>query len=229
MQPQIKPVMKYSLFLLTAAFLFLTSCNKNSESSNFYKNVDLSANPCSYITKQMILCHFGVSTSKLELKNVNTQSDNNKSQCGYFWEKSDVEETQSGNNHSASTSNHIKIGNFRKYNDEIAAVRDFKRNYWISSNEHTTERNSDMNSRNHSILDESFRTMHDGLQREYNTDFKLTEVFGVGDQAFYDHLNKSLDVRFGTFSFSVFIETEYDTETNILIAKKLAREVWEKL
>ena len=221
--------MKYSFILLTATFLFFTSCNKNSGNSDLYKDIKLSENPCDYITKQMILCHFGISKSKLELKDVKTQSNTDKSQCGYYWEKSTTDKAQVGDNHSTTSRNHIKIGNFRKYNDKVTASRDFKRNYWISSNENITEKGSNSKGRSHSILDQSANKMYNELQKDYNTDFKLTEVYGIGDQAFYDHLNKSLDVRFGTFSFSIFIETEFDTETNILIAKKLVREVWGKL
>ncbi|PWH85302.1 hypothetical protein [Brumimicrobium oceani] len=221
--------MKYSLFFITVTFLFLSSCNKNSDNNRYYKDVDLSENPCEYLTKQMVLSHFGISTSKLELKNVYPQSSNDISQCGYFWEKSQDAEHKISNKKSEFANNHIKLGSFRKYKNEIAAERDFQRNYWISSNEDLKASTTDSGTGSYSTENPNASSMHYGVQGNYNSDFKLTEVFGIGDQAFYDHLNKSLDVRFGTISFSIFIETEYDTETNILIAKKLAKEVWEKL
>jgi len=58
---------------------------------------------------------------------------------------------------------------------------------------------------------------------------KFTKVDGIGDQAFYDHLDKSLDVRFGTIAFSLTISTEEGLEKDIEVPKKLVKEVWDKL
>ncbi len=225
--------MKYFILLFTVTVLSLTSCNKSGEDSRFSKNVNLPISPCDYITKQMIVSHFGVSKSKLELEGISNSSSNKDPQCGYYWKNENNASNsliQSGHLGSESPISHIKIGNFRKYEDIHSAKRDFKKPYWVSS---SGERNQQLtylvDDKNHDWLEEKYHKLNNDLSGEFIRDIKLKEVYGVGDQAFYDEENKSLDVRFGTFSFSIFIETEFDTETNILIAKKLANEVWEKL
>lgn len=218
--------MKLVLIILTSSFLFFTSCNKNGQDgrSKFSKDIDLSIDPCNYISKEMIVCHFGGSSSNLELID---DSNPNKisSACGYMWKKSDQDEIQvhrskillasaskganveseriSDFNQFNSPNNRVKIGSFTSYDDDKSAIRDFKYAQIASTQrEHKIENSNGSN---------------------------ILEINGVGDQAFYNRVNKSLNVRFGTISFSVIVDTEFDTETNILIAKKLANEVWNKL
>jgi len=225
--------MKNLILIITVIVLSFTSCNKsnNSDNSQFSKSISKSISPCDYIDKQMIVCHFGMSNTKLKFQDLNNESSNITAQCGYSWKKSNINDA--GNTFQTnrkSKNNHIKIGNFRTYDDIISAASDFKKTYWVTSNENVKKGGIALNNEeSRDVLNEKLKNLSDNFQVTSKGGLKLTEVYGVGDQAFYDHQNKSLDVRFGTLSFSVFIETEMDTETNILIAKKLALEVWEKL
>ena len=228
--------MKNLILIITVIVLSFTSCNKsnNSDNSQFSKSISKSISPCDYIDKQMIVCHFGMSKTKLKFQDLNNESNSIAIQCGYSWKKSNNNDgnhvRKTFHTNQKSKNNYIKIGNFRTYADIISAASDFKKIYWVTSNENVKMAGIALNNNeSYDALNEKLNNSIDDFQGRSKSGLRLTEVNGVGDQAFYDHLNKSLDVRFGTLSFSVFIETEMDTETNILIAKKLALEVWEKL
>jgi hypothetical protein len=237
--------MNHLLVIISLSVFFLSSCNKNLDdgSSSFSKSIDLSIDPCDYISKQMIVCHFGLSSANLELTNDSNHAST-FSQCGYSWGKTNHGEIQAnqtyimtayaseGTNsnddnikelersdltHLELPSNHVIIGRFIKYNDYESAVIDFK-------TAHKSPSEEEFNKTPNTISEIS-----DGLSHETDRRPIFTEVEGAGDLAFYDHKSKSLDVCYGTLSFSIFIETEFDIETNILIAKKLANEVWNKL
>lgn len=239
--------MKNFIILFLVATFLLSSCNKNGEGDNpsYSKSIDFPINPCSYINRKMIVCHFGISSSLLDFTEESNQPNNSYSQCGFTWKKSNYEEIQgnrtevmqamaikgSGGNDSklshlnelSSSNNYIKVGHFKKYESNKSAKRDFYNSHRDLTKEEFLNFNRELEKQ------ESVKQRKGDLSDDTVNTLAFTEVEGVGDQAFYNHALKSLDVRFGKLSFSVFIETEFETETDILIAKKLAYEVWKKL
>lgn len=226
---------------------------KQKRSNDYHsKDITLPLNPCDYISRSMILSRFKVTSEELELKeeNVYINTNNNYSKCGYTWKKSNYEELQnrlseamldyatqrevkkgmnnemefSKINQLESPNNSVQIGYFKEYKNSNQAKKDFENAHKVPSAKEIKMVYREFDKK--SI--QSKRIGH-ALSSDLVNNMKFTRVDKVGDAAFYDHLNQSLNVRFGTISFSVFIESESGFDTNIQLAKELALEVWNKL
>lgn len=247
------------IVLASIPFFFTSCANEGGEndgssSVNTSKTIDLPINTCDYITKEMVLSRFDVKSEDLELKDDNNEKSSSYSQCGYIWKKANYDEllairtdmmmayAMKGVNKNTeevkmsdiikleSPNNMLKIGHFKTYDDVKSAVTRF-------DNSHRVPTKKDMEKLHQEIdksgeehgLDEKSKKMGKKLTSGIGSSLKFTEVDGIGDKAYFDHLDKSLDVRFGKHTFSVFIDTENDFDTNIKMAKEIAQEVWDKL
>ena len=226
-------------------------------SSKFSKRIDLPINTCDFITKEMVLSHFDVKTGELDLKDNNDKKSSTYSRCGYQWKKSNYEEIQKkkfeiirnyssagkkadgGNEKKAglsdlmnleSPNSKLLIGDFKDFENNEEASKAFKRSHHVPSKEDVKKLHKEIDKKGEEEgLDEESKELGKNLTGSIASNLKFTEINGVGDEAYYDHLDKSLDVRFGTLTFSVYIDSENDFKTNMEIAKKIAKEVWEKL
>ncbi|WP_107039033.1 hypothetical protein [Brumimicrobium mesophilum] len=238
--------MKYSLIFIIASLFILSSCDKNGsiDDSTYVKEMDFPINPMEHIHRSMIVCHFGVSSAKLDYVEEIITNDNSLSVCGFEWEKTNHDEIQDHRSKMMmayaingtsredglskkvdvfdlkklkSANNYLKIGLFREYANFKSAKSDFYNSHQVSSNIEINK------SADIQVESAGLTIVNSGESR------KFTAIEGIGNQAYYNHNLKSLDVLFGNISFSVFIDSEFDIETDILIAKKIAYEVWKGL
>lgn len=225
----------------------------NTVTSEFGKDYKLPENPCDFLSEEMVTSNYNVTADKLKLKDKNGEGYSRHETCFYTWEKKNFEELTAKRSEvmmsammggrdgkkPASTGdvlktedpvNRLGVGRFRKYDNAEAAKTQF-------INLHRVPTKKDM-----AKLDEEFKKAADkeGLSEDskeagtkltegIGSNLSFTEVFGIGDQAFYDHLDKRLDIRFGTLSFSIIISTEDGFDRDMEVAKELAHEVWLKL
>lgn len=233
------------------------SSSDKATSSSFSKNIDLDQDICKLITKEMVVSYFDVQKEELELKDDINKSNNAYSSCGYAWKKENYEElkekrtdmmmayamkgvkknddntkevTMSDIMKLDSPLSLIKIEKLKKYEELDKAVRSFENSHKVPTKKDMKKLHKEIDKKgDQEGLDEKSKDMGKKLTGGIASNLKFTKVDGIGDQAFFDHLDKSLDVRFGLYTFSLIIDTELSLETNIDIAKKIAQEVWDKL
>lgn len=245
----------FATLLLTSCRLDKNSAldhKGNVVTTQFTKEITLPENLCGLITIDMIMAHFEVQKNELDL-------EDDFSQCGYSWKKANFEElreqqintvfsiTQNGSEISSeeddkfnttmsdviiseSPYNTIQVGNFEKHDNLQEAVNRFTMLHRVPTKEEMNRLYNEMKKQiakehlNNEAIDTD-RVLALGVPKN----MKFEKIDGIGDQAFYDYLDKSLDVRYGKISFKVYIDSEKDIDTNIKIAKELAEAVWEKL
>lgn len=247
------------LILASTTFFFTScnneGGNENSNSSAKYsKTIDLPLNTCDYINEETVLSRFDVKREELEFKDDNNEKSSSYSKCGYLWKKTNYEELSAKrremlmayamkgvkkNNIEVkmsdvmkleSPSNMLKVGHFKEYDNEKSAVSRFDNSHQVPTKKDIKKLHDEIDKQgSESGLDEKSKDMGKKLTSGIGGSLKFTEVNGIGDKAYFDHLDKSLDVRFGKYSFSVFIDTENDFDTNIEMAKEIAQEVWDNL
>ncbi|WP_107039034.1 hypothetical protein [Brumimicrobium mesophilum] len=129
-----------------------------------------------------------------------------------------------------SPMNLVKGGHIIEYENIVRAVNDFNNSHKVPSEADLKllQKEIDKKSKEEE-LDEKAIEIGRKLTSGIADNLKFTKVDGIGDAAYIDHLAKSLDVRFGTFSFAITMDTELDLVANIKIAKKIANEVLGKL
>lgn len=229
----------------------------NIVASSYTKKVDLPVNPCEYITRKMVIAHFDVTEEDLELDENFSKINNSSAVCGYKWRKSNHEELEeiqrnvmldyamqgvtkregsegkikiSDLTKLESPNSIVQIGMFEQYDKMQTAVDRFIQLHRVPTKEDMAVLNKEIDKEfKKKGLDEKSKNMGKGLSGGIASSMKFTEITGVGDQAFFDHLNKSLDVRFGTLTFKVIIDSELSFDENVEIAIKIAKEVWDKL
>lgn len=225
----------------------------NSVISEYTEDIDLPENPCEFLTEEMVTSNFDVKEAdELKLNDKNKEGYSIRETCFYTWKKENYDELKDKRSKlmmsamvggedgkKASMSDVLKVespvnklgvGRFRKYDDMQDALTQF-------TNLHRTPTKKDMENLNKEIdkaaekegLNRDSKKAGKDLTKGIGSNLKFTKVDGIGDQAFYDHLDKRMDVRFGNFSFSILISTEKGLEKDIEIAKKLAQKVWDQL
>lgn len=226
--------------------------NGNVTTTKYTLDITLPNNLCGLISVDMIISHFDVQRIDLDL-------EDDYSKCGYSWKKPNFDELRerqintvfeyakkesrmSSDNEGDSSStlsdaiktespyNTIQVGNFKKYQSLQDAVDRFTMFHRVPTDEEVNRLHEEMkkqidkeNKNIGTLKAENNFTI--GISRK----LKFKTIDGVGDQAFYDYLDRSLDVRYGLISFKVYLDSEKDLETNIEIAKELADAIWEKL
>jgi hypothetical protein len=124
----------------------------------------------------------------------------------------------------------IMIGNFEQYEDLQKALDRFTQLHKVPSKEDMAALNKEIDKKfKEEGIEDNSKKVGKELVGGIAGGLKFTEIGGIAGQAYFDHLDRSLDVRFGTFTFSVVIDSELDFDENIEIAKKIAQEVWDKL
>lgn len=242
--------MKSTILITLLSLLLLFSCRREinkskAESGNgkFYKNtaeIELPENMCGLISVEEITSHF-------EVQKVDLDVEDDNSKCGYSWKKSNFEKlreqqiktiynfakdesglkldeerisntTLSDIVESKSPYNTVQVGDFTKYNNLPKAIDYFTRIHKTPTKEEIKR------------LKRKIEKEHpNGKVFEINRKMKFKKITGIGDQAYYNYSDMSLDIRFGILSFRIYIDSEKDLKTNIQIAKKLAKSVWKKL
>lgn len=226
----------------------------NTVSSKFVKNVDLPENPCVFITKEMVTSNYDVKADKLELDDNSSGEYSKYDDCSYSWKKKNYEELQNKrldimmNANTATrkkgvketsmgdlmkmepSSNRVGVGHFVKYDNLQDALNQFTNLHHVPTKEEMEKLHKEMKKEaDKKGLSEDSKKTGKKLTTGIGSNLKFTKVDGIGDQAFYSHLDRSLDVRFGTISFSILISTEEGLDKDIDVAKKLAKEVWNQL
>lgn len=211
---------------------------------------------CDLISREMISSHFMVNNDIVKLIDETDEMNTMTSKCGFQWKKSNFEQIQDKRieklkaySHAyarameeegestiyklsqfESAYNTVQIGDFQKFKNERVAINYFENTHKILTAEELNQVNQVINDKmDDSEITEQQREVGNELTKSIARNMEFTPIYGIGDQAFYDHLDRSLDVRYGTIAFSVYIDTEYGFETNIRIAKEIAQEVWESL
>ncbi len=226
--------------------------NGHSTTTQYTLDKTLPENLCGLITVEMIMDNFDVQKLDLDL-------EDDYSKCGYSWKKNNFEQLRDqqieavfdyAKRESGLTSkkgadtelskvvniespyNTVQVGNFKKYKNLQEAVDQFTKYHQVPDKE---EMNRLYNEMKKQIAKENAKNGLDANEIEEKLKFTYAKTLdfqtidGVGDQAFYDYLDKSLDVRYGIISFKVYLDSEKDFETSIEIAKDLANAVWDKL
>lgn len=226
--------------------------NGHTITTKYAVDKELPENLCGLITVEMITAKFDVQKLDLDL-------EDDYSKCGYSWKKDDFEKLRNqqidavfeyAKQESGLTSekenstrltkaisiespyNTIQVGDFKKYKNLQEAVDQFTKYHQVPDKE---EMNRLYNEMKKQIVKENTENSlnSDDIQEKLEftsartLDFKTID--GIGDQAFYDYLDKSLDVRYGIISFKIYLDSEKEFEAGIEIAKELANAVWDKL
>jgi RNA polymerase sigma factor (sigma-70 family) len=169
-------------------------------------------NPCDYITREMIVCHFGGSSAELELIDDYYQVQNPCSQCGYLWKKTNYEEIRNDrtnvmmayasigtfNNHKnekeekssdlsqlESPSNHIKIGHFRKYDDYKSAIRDFKNTHSVPSKEELKKALNQLSNRQKEVI---YLHFYNGMSYS-----EIEDILAINRQSVRNHMYRGME------------------------------------
>lgn len=221
------------------------------ETSQFTKEVILPDDPCKLITVDMVTAYFNVQQLGLDF-------EDNYSKCGYSWKKSNFEElrelqinaifnyakkesestsTEDNSNEMLSDAieivspyNTVQVGNFIRYKSLQDAIDRFTLLHKVPTKEEMDRLRREMKKQvsKENLKEEALDIdIYSALKLSKNLKFK--KIDGVGDQAYYDFFDKSLDVRYGIISFKLYIDSEKELETNIEIAKELADIIWKKL
>lgn len=248
--------MRYSIFGLCILASFLISCGGDTPSSSSEgksgvvkaKNASIPDNICGLVTKEMIFGWFDVDEAELEAEEDLSSYSPEYSKCGYTWKKENYEElTQKYMEYMMagaaggkvdiaevarleSPSNSILVGGFKEYESAESAKSRFKDLHRVPTRE-------DLEKLKQEFDEEAEAENLNETQKEIGTELgggiaatmKFTPVAGIGEEAFYSELDKSLDVRYGAITFKVYVDTELGHEENIVIAKEIAGTVLEKL
>lgn len=246
-----------SLLLISCDAKENTAVDKfgNTVKSSFSKKITLPLNPCDYITRSMIMAHLDVDEASLELDEDYLEPESAYAKCGYKWKKSDYDELSkihqdvmmehmmhkiqknkgpqpkmSDITKLESPFGTVKVGNFKQYKNLQQALDRFTQAHTVPSKEDMATLNKEIDKK---LKEEGFTESSQKAGKELvggiAGGLKFTKIDGIADQAYFDHLDRSLDVRYGTFAFKVVIDTELSFDENIAIAKKIAQEVWDKL
>lgn len=220
--------------------------NTETESKNIPKDV------CDLLAKDLILRYFDVHGSQLELEE--KYAGTNYHQCGFKWEKPNFEELKDRQREALDILMHdvaayddkdytwelsisdvlmmespyafVQVGQFTKFKNVKEAESVFSILYDKPDGDEILRLNNaiftkEFGLENLDIDQSNFKSLIE--------EFKFKKIKGIGDQAYYDMINKSINVRFGTLAFRVYIDSEFDISTNIEIGKSIALHVWEKL
>lgn len=213
---------------------------------------DLPDEVCGLLTKELIANYFDIDEGELEFEDKYVGT--NYHQCGFKWEKSNFEELKDSQrkafkmfikSSTTSLENNelnelslsdvlmmespyafVQVGQFNKFKSVIEAETVFSTLYDKPNGEEVLLLNKAFFSKEFNL--ENLEIDHYRFNKLIE-EFKFKEIKGVGDQAYYDMINKSVNVRFGTLTFRVYIDSEFDISTNIEIGKSIALAVWEKL
>lgn len=254
---------RFAYIMFSSALLFSCGSKENTAVdkegntviSIFSKKIDLPLNPCDYISREMVMAHFDVAESKLELDEDFTDPTSAYAKCGFKWKKSNYDELSKI--HQDAMMNYmmhgiekkegpkpklsdltrlespygtILVGNFKQYDDMQKALNGFSQSHHVPTKEEMAALNKEIDKQfAEKGMDDNAKKIGKSLTGGIAGGLKFTKIDGIGDQAFFDHLNRSLDVRFGTFTFKVYFDSELSFEENIEIAKKIAQAVWDKL
>lgn len=247
--------MRYIILILSLLGLLLTACSdkNNTESSEdskvAIKEVAIPEDICGIITKKTIFYYFNIDESaiELELKEEISKSNAQYSKCGYEWKKHNYEElnkiytdyliqsTMSGEVNISeiskleSPSNTVQIGAFRIAKNLDEAKTDFKNQHRIPTEEDMEVLRKEIDKNEEGNLSSEEKSIGKKLSENIASNLKFTPVEGIGDEAFYSHLDKSLDIRYDKMSFKVYIDTYLTMDENIEIAKKIAQEFLDSL
>ncbi|HLV41222.1 MAG TPA: hypothetical protein VKY37_02995 [Brumimicrobium sp.] len=223
--------------------------------SKYTKKITMPLHPCEHISREMLVNLFDVEESELELNEDFLDPESYYAKCGYRWKKPNFEELEEKHRNAmmdymmkgvskkegAKTSlsdvmklespyGSVSIGHFKQYDKMKSAVNQFTQLHRVPTKDDMAHLNKEIDKEfDEKKLDENSKKLGKELSGGIASNMKFTEIDGIGDQAFFDHLDKSLDVRFGTFSFKVYIDSSQDFDSNVEIAKKIAQEVWDKL
>lgn len=248
--------MRYSIFGLCILASFLISCGGDASSASSEgksgavkaRNVSIPDDICGLVTKEMIFGWFDVDEAELEAEVDLSSYSPEYSKCGYTWKKENYEEltekymeymmagVTGGKVDIAeaarleSPSNSILVGGFKKYESAESAKSSFKNLHRVPSKEDLEKLKQEFDKKAETEnLNERQKEIGTELGGGIAAAMKFTPVSGVGEEAFYSELDKSLDVRYGAITFKVYVDTELGHEENIVIAKEIAGTVLEKL
>ncbi|PKR79745.1 hypothetical protein CW751_13550 [Brumimicrobium salinarum] len=227
----------------------------NKVTTTYTKKVNLPVNPCDYISRETVTSYFDVKSTDLELNEDFTDPHSKYAKCGFKWKKNNFEELSKVHQDAMmsymmksakkdqgpkpklsditkleSPYAKLMVGEFKAYEDFQKAVKRFDLLHKVPSK-------NDIEALNKSIDEEldkqdlKAETKKQGksVVGGIAESLKFTKVEGVGDRAYYDHLDRALNVRFGIYTFSVGIDSDLSFDENIEIAKKVALNVWNNL
>lgn len=241
--------MRLTYTLLCLGMLLHTSCsndNSNTGDSAKTKSVKITVpeDICSLINMEMIQHYFDVVETDLEMV-LDLENYEEYATCGYKWEKSNFEELkelrlekmmamsfQKEGEGKASVSDILElespyslvyVGKFKTYKDAKNAKDRFVQSHKVPTKEDMEHLKKEINKSEE--LTEDQKEMGNDFSGEIGSNLEFKKIVGVGDIAFYDYLNKSVDVLLSDISFSVLIDSEKPLEENIDIAKNIAVEV----
>lgn len=244
---------RQNLLLLFSIFLYITlgacsfdkriSDNQSASDVGSEKNMEeFSLQWYKTISRSRVVTYFGVDEENIEL--VEKPNSFGFKDFGFMWKKSNYEELKdqkinailthkskdsateqvNGSNEIynvvseyESPFGEVLVKNFRKYKD----IKEAKQQFSLI---HQNSKSNIDRALNYSKLTDkkAFEIPRD----KYS---KLTEIPGVGDEAYFDSSTHSLDIRYKDIAFMISIDSELDPSLNLEIAKEMAREILNEL
>lgn len=227
---------------------------EEASTSQFSKSITLPDDPCKFITKEMVTSNYNVTADQLEETGNDMDGYSQYETCTYSWKKKKYDSLQNKQIDMAMSAamgskkkggkkasigdmmsvespyNTLGVGKFRQYDDVKSAIFQFKNLHHIPSKEDMEKLKKEFDKEAAKKgLNEDQKKMGHGLSKGIHSNLKFSKVEGIGDEAYYDYLDKSLDVRFGKVTFSLIISTEDGYKKDIEVAKKLVKKVWSQL
>lgn len=208
---------------------------------------EMALEPCTLLSLEMVVEKFKVSAEDIEKKD--HVSKNGKlsaySYCKYLWKKPNFEEIQErivtkmieaakkrDTKNSIQTAMNMEtpyfevgVSNFKVYDSKEKATKYFSDANKVPEKKDLEKLNKAIDTVSDEKLSKEDKEMGNDLVGGIASKMKFEKVEGVGDLAFWDYLDKRLNVLYGNVQIGFHVYISDDKDENIKLAKELANEI----